>query len=143
MIVEFQRLKNVENDRLNAGWNIQRMLAKVNYRIHTDAIKEKLIPPILSRGQINEVYANEADMLNVALFGTTARQWREANPDVEGNIRDHAAIEQLVVLSNLESINAVFIRQGLEQSIRLQQLNVIAITQIKSIVGHSSILKLK
>ena len=143
LIKEFQRLKEEENDRLKLDWNFHRALAKVNYRIHTDAIKEKLVPPILSKGQINEVYANEADTLNVALFGKTARQWREANPDVDGNIRDYAVIEQLVVLSNLESINAVLIRQGLAQSARLQQLNAIAITQMKSIVGHSSILKLK
>ena len=116
------------------------MLAKVNYRIHTDAIKENLIPPVLSKQQINHIYATEGDILNVALFGMTARQWREINLNLEGNIRDHAMIEQLVILSNLESVNAVFIRQGLSQSKRLEQLNTIAITQMKSLLGNLSLL---
>lgn len=142
-IKEFQRLKEDENDRLKLSWNLQRTLAKVNYRIHTDAIKETLLPQALSREKINFVYANEADMLNVALFGVTARQWREANPKEEGNIRDAATIEQLVVLSNMESINAVLIHQGLPQSERLVQLNKIAITQMKSLLGNQNLKKLK
>jgi hypothetical protein len=143
LITEFQRLKADENDRLKLDWNLQRTLAKINYHIHTDAIKENLIPNQITRQQAAFVYANEADMLNVALFGTTAKQWREANPDAEGNIRDVATIEQLVVLSNLESINAVLLHQGLPQSERLLQLNNIAITQMKSLVQNSSLKKLK
>ena len=143
IIKEFQRLKADENDRLKLDWNLQRTLAKVNYHIHTDAIKENLLPASLSKEQINFVYVNEADMLNMALFGMTARQWREANPEAEGNIRDSATIEQLVVLSNMESINAVLIRQGLNQSPRLEQLNKIAITQMKSLIGNKNIKKLK
>ena len=127
VIKEFQRLKADENDRLKLEWNLQRTLAKVNYRIHTDAIKENLIPKQLSKTQIQFIYADEADMLNVALFGMTANQWRENNSDKKGNIRDYATIEQLVVLSNLESINAVLIHQGLKQSERLEQLNKTAI----------------
>jgi len=142
IIKEFQRLKADENDRLKLDWNLQRTLAKVNYHIHTDAIKEKLIPPTLSKDKINFVYADEADMLNVALFGITAKQWRETNPKVEGNVRDMATIEQLVVLSNMESINAVLINQGLKQADRLIQLNTIAITQMKSLVQNSSLKKL-
>lgn len=140
---EFQRLKADENDRLKLEWNLQRTLAKVNYHIHTDAIKENLIPKELNKSQISFVYANEADLLNVALFGITAKQWREANPTAEGNIRDMASIEQLVVLSNLESINAVLIHQGLNQSERLIQLNKIAITQMKSLINNKNMKKLK
>lgn len=143
LIKEFQRLKTDENDRLKLEWNLQRTLAKVNYHIHTDAIKENLIPKALSKSQISFVYANEADLLNVALFGVTAKQWRDANPNEDGNIRDMATIEQLVVLSNLESINAVLIHQGLAQSERLIQLNQIAITQMKSLINNKNILKLK
>ncbi len=143
IIKEFQRLKADENDRLKLDWNLQRTLAKVNYYIHTDAIKENLIPKELSKTQANFVYANEADLLNVALFGIIAKQWRDANPKADGNIRDTAAIEQLVVLSNLESINAVLIHQGLLQPERVTQLNKIAITQMKSLVGNKSIKKLK
>ena len=143
IIKEFQRLKEDENDRLKLSWNLQRTLAKVNYRIHTDAIKENLVPQALTKDKINLVYADEADMLNVALFGLTAKQWREANPKAEGNIRDGASIEQLVVLSNMESINAVLIHQGLTQSSRLRQLNEIAITQMKSLLGNRAIQKLK
>ncbi|MFA5819774.1 MAG: KilA-N domain-containing protein, partial [Bacteroidales bacterium] len=131
-----------ENDRLKLEWNLQRTLAKVNYHIHTDAIKENLIPKELTKHQINFVYANEADMLNVALFGLTAKQWRDENSKAEGNIRDMASIEQLVVLSNLESINAVLIHQGLQQSERLKQLNSIAITQMKSLMGNKNLKKL-
>lgn len=143
VIKEFQRLKADENDRLKLEWNLQRTLAKVNYRIHTDAIKENLIPEELSKAQIQFVYADEADLLNVALFGLTAKQWRNNNPDKEGNIRDHATIEQLVVLSNLESINAVLIHQGLHQSERLKQLNQTAIQQMKSLVNNLNFKKLK
>ncbi|MDZ4711057.1 MAG: KilA-N domain-containing protein [bacterium] len=143
LIKEFQRLKADENNRLKLEWNLQRTLAKVNYHIHTDAIKEKLIPPALSKEKINFVYADEADMLNMALFGMTAKQWREANPKAEGNIRDAATIEQLVVLSNMESINAVLIHQNLSQPERLKQLNSIAITQMKSLIGNKNLKKLK
>ncbi len=143
IIKEFQRLKEEENSKLKLEWNLQRTLAKVNYHIHTDAIKEKLIPPAVSRQQSSFTYASEADLLNVAQFGMTAREWRGANPDLEGNIRDHAVIEQLVVLSNLESINAVLIYQGLSQSDRLSQLNQIAITQMKSLVNAREMKKLK
>jgi len=143
LIKEFQRLKADENDRLKLEWNLQRTLAKVNYHIHTDAIKENLIPQTLSKDKINFVYADEADMLNMALFGMTAKQWREANPKAEGNMRDGASIEQLVVLSNMESINAVLIHQGLPQNERLQQLNKIAISQMQSLVGNKQLKNLK
>jgi len=143
LIKEFQRLKEEENDRQKLDWNLQRTLAKVNYHIHTDAIKEKLIPIELTKQQISFVYANEADMLNMALFGMTAQQWRKENPLIEGNIRDMASIEQLVVLSNMESINAVLINQGIVQSDRLSQLNKIAITQMKSLLGNKNLRKLK
>jgi len=137
LIKEFQRLKEEETNRNKLEWNLQRTLAKVNYRIHTDAIKENLIPKELSKQEINFIYANEADLLNMALFSKTALQWRNENPDAEGNIRDMASIEQLVVLSNLESINAVLIHQGLPQPERLHQLNQVAITQMKSLIGKS------
>lgn len=143
LITEFQRLKKEESKNLKLEWNLQRTLAKINYHIHSDAIKEKLIPTELTKSQINFVYANEADMLNVALFGKTAKQWRGENPKTEGNIRDEASIEQLVVLSNLESINAVLIHHGLQQSERLIQLNKIAITQMKSLLNSRLIAKLK
>jgi hypothetical protein len=143
LIREFQRLKEDENNRLKLDWNLQRTLAKVNYQIHTDAIKENLIPKELTKTQINFVYANEADILNVALFGITAKQWRDENPKAEGNIRDAASLEQLVVLSNMESINAVLIRQGLSQSERVVQLNKIAITQMKSLLGSKQMDTLK
>lgn len=143
LINEFQRLKASENNLLKLEWSFQRMLAKVNYHIHTDAIKEKLIPVELSKQQISFVYADEADLLNMALFGKTAKQWRSENADKEGNVRDSATIEQLVVLSNMESINAVLIQQGLLQNERLLQLNQIAITQMKSLVANRHISKLK
>lgn len=142
LVKEFQRLKEEENERFKLTWNVQRVLSKVNYKIHTDAIKEILIPKVLTSEKINFVYANEADMLNVALFGKTAKQWREENPDAEGNIRDGATLEQLVVLSNIESINAVLIHQGLPQNERLKQLNSIAIIQMKSLIGYSPLKKL-
>jgi len=143
LVKEYQRLKDDENDRLKLEWNLQRTLAKVNYHIHTDAIKENLIPAEITKQQMSFVYANEADMLNVALFGITAMLWRTKNPDKDGNIRDYATIGQLVVLSNLESINAVFIRQGLQQSERLVQLNKIAITQMTSLINHTQLKKRK
>jgi hypothetical protein len=138
LITEFQRLKDDENSRLNLKWNLQRTLAKINYRIHTDAIKENLIPAELSRSQISNVYATEADLLNMALFGKTAKH-RDENPKEKENIRDFASIEQLVILSNLESINAILIRQHLPQSTRLEQLNAIAITQMTSSMKNSNI----
>jgi hypothetical protein len=143
LIKEFQRLKEEENNRLKLEWNLQRTLAKVNYHIHTDAIKEKLIPNIISSKQASLTYATEAYLLNVALFGITAKEWRDSNPTLEGNIRDQATIEQLVVLSNLESINAVLIHQGLSQKERLLQLNQIAITQMKSLLNAKGLKKLK
>ncbi len=118
------------------------MLAKVNYKIHTDAIKERLIPPRLTKAQTSIVYASEADLLNVALFGITAAQWRQANLDLAGNMRDAATLEQLVVLSNLESINAVLIHQRLSSPERLTQLNAIAITQMRSLVGSNTLKRL-
>ena len=141
LIKEFQRLKEDENNRLKLEWNLQRTLSKINYRIHTDAIKEKIIPPEITPLQASAIYASEADLLNVALFGKTAAQWRNENPDVDGNVRDAATLEQLVVLSNLESINAVFIHQGMPQGERLRQLNAIAITQLKSLLGYKRIAK--
>lgn len=143
LIKEFQRLKEDETNRNKLEWNLQRTLAKVNYRIHTDAIKENLIPKELSKNEINFIYANEADILNMALFGKIAQQWRNENPSTKGNIRDMATIEQLVVLSNLESINAVLIHQGLSQPERLRQLNHVAITQMKSLIGNMQLKKLK
>ena len=137
-VKEFQRLKADENDRLKLDWNLQRTLAKVNYRIHTDAIKEIIIPKLLGQKETALVYASEADLLNVALFGKTAQQWRTENPTAKGNVRDEASIEQLVVLSNMESINAVLLHNGLGQSERLIQLNKMAITQMKSLLGKLS-----
>ena len=142
LIKEFQRLKDEENDRLKLGWNLQRMLAKINYRIHTDAIKETLIPPAVSKAQATVIYASEADLLNVALFGQTAKQWRDAHPDAEGNLRDHAPLEQLVVLTNLESLNSVLIRQGLPPSERLHKLNEIAITQMRTLLSANTVKRL-
>jgi len=142
VIKEFQRLKEEESSRQKLDWNLQRTLAKVNYTIHTDAIKERLIPERLRKQQISYVYASEADMLNMALFGKTAEDWRNENPGSKGNMRDDATLEQLVVLSNLESINAVLIRQNLSQSERLKQLNEIAIAQMTSLVNNSNLKKL-
>lgn len=136
LVKEYQRLKEEESDRLKIEWNFQRMLSKVNYKIHTDAIKENLIPTELAKQQTSFVYASEADVLNMALFGKTAKQWRDSNPSDKGNIRDYATIQQLVVLSNLESINAMLIAQSLPQNERLIQLNKIAITQMKSLVEN-------
>jgi KilA-N domain len=143
IIKEFQRLKEAENNTLKLEWNLQRTLAKVNYHIHTDAIKEIIIPKLVGKQETSFVYANEADLLNVALFGKTALQWRAENPSHKGNIRDDASIEQLVVLSNMESINAVLIHNGLPQADRLIQLNNMAITQMKSLLQNRSVKKLK
>lgn len=142
LIKEFQRLKDEESRATSLEWNFQRTLSKVNYKIHTDAIKEHLIPPRLTSAQTGTIYASEADLLNVALFGITAAQWRQANPDQAGNMRDAATLEQLVVLSNLESINAVLIHQGLAAPERLAQLNAIAITQMRSLVGLNALTEL-
>jgi len=143
LIKEFQRLKDEEARAMSLEWNFQRTLAKVNYKIHTDAIKERLIPPRLTKAQTNMVYASEADLLNVALFGITAAEWRQANPGQTGNMRDAATLEQLVVLSNLESINAVLIHQGQPAPERLTQLNNIAITQMRSLIGLDTVGKLR
>ncbi len=143
LIKEFQRLKDEESRAGSLEWSFQRTLAKVNYKIHTDAIKERLIPPRLTKVQTSAVYASEADLLNVALFGLTAAQWRQANPDLDGNMRDAATLEQLVVLSNLESINAVLIHQSLASAERLTQLNAIAITQMRSLLGSNTLKRLK
>lgn len=142
LVNEFQRLKDDENSRLKLEWNLQRTLAKVNYHIHTDAIKESLIPKEITKHQASFVYANEADLLNVALFGITAKEWREGNPDQKGNIRDYATLEQLVVMSNMESINALLIRQELSQKARLIELNRVAITQMKSLLESNATKKL-
>ena len=142
LIKEFQRLKDDESQRLSLEWNFQRTLSKVNYKIHTDAIKERLIPAQLSAEQKSATYASEADLLNVALFGITAKQWRDANPEQIGNMRDAATLEQLVVLSNLESINAMLIHQGQSAPQRLLALNAMAITQMRSLVGLQSVKQL-
>ncbi len=142
LIKEFQRLKEDENNRLQLTWNLHRTLSKINYQIHTDAIKEHIIPDILSKEQAAQVYASEADVLNVALFGKTAKQWQTENPDAEGNMRDQATIEQLLVLANLESLNAEFIKMKLLQTDRLIKLNQTAITQLKAILGRPQIKKL-
>jgi len=141
LIKEFQRLKEKEQKLL--GWDIKRNLAKINYRIHTDAIKENLIPAELTKKQINIIYATEADVLNMALFGMTAKQWRDENPEEKGNIRDYADISQLVCLSNLENLNAHFIEEGVIQSERLAKLNKIAIHQMKLLTENRSIKKLE
>ena len=141
LIKEFQRLKDEERKQL--GWDIRRNLAKINYRIHTGAIKENLIPSELSKQQINNIYASEADVLNTALFGKTAKEWRDTNPDKKGNIRDYADISQLVCLSNLENLNAHFINDGLPQDERLVKLNKIAIQQMKLLTDDRGIKKLK
>ena len=143
LIKEFQRLKDEENSKYALEWNLQRTLSKINYRIHTDAIKETLIPPVITRQQSSIIYASEADVLNMALFGQTAATWRTINKNKEGNLRDHATLEQLVVLTNLESLNSVLIRQGLPQPERLKKLNDIAISQMKSLLNSSGMKKLK
>ena len=137
LIKEFQLLKSQQAKELD--WNIKRKLTKINYRIHTDAIKENLIPINLTPKQISYVYANEADVLNMALFGKTAKQWRDENPDKKGNIRDYSNVSQLVCLANLENLNAVFIDEGMVQSARLQKLNQIAIGQMRILLENDSV----
>ncbi|GHU61455.1 hypothetical protein AGMMS49983_01200 [Clostridia bacterium] len=141
LVKEFDRLKGEEQKRL--GWDIKRNLTMINYRIHTNAIKQNLIPSQVTVRQVNEIYANEADVLNVALFGTTARQWKDNNPDKKGNIRDYANVSQLVCLSNLESLNSVLIDDGLPQSIRLEKLNAIAINQMRILTEDNRVLELE
>ena len=133
LIEEFQRLKTEKQRQL--GWSVKRELSKINYRIHTDAIKQNLIPPEVTPAQASIIYANEADVLNVAMFGMTAKQWRETNPDLKGNIRDYATVNELICLSNMENLNAVFIEQGMTQRERLVKLNQIAIHQM-NILGN-------
>ena len=128
IVKEFQRLKYEEQKQL--GWSAKRELSKINYRIHTDAVKHNLIPAEITNDQASIIYANEADVLNVAMFGMTAKQWRDANPDLNGNIRDYATINELICLSNMENLNAVFIEQGMSQQARLMKLNQIAIHQM-------------
>lgn len=140
LLLEFQRLK--EREQKQFGWDVKRNLAAINYRIHTDAIKEHLIPKELTKSQISIVYASEADVLNMALFGITAKQWRDSNPKLKGNMRDYADIAQLVCLSNLESLNAEMIESGLPQTERLKRLNNSAIRQMKSLAASNSVRKL-
>jgi hypothetical protein len=143
LIKEFQRLKEQENHTNQLEWNVKRTLTKINYRIHTDAIKTYLIPPTLNKTQESLIYASEADVLNVALFGMTAKEWREKNPDKEGNIRDHAEVYQLVVLASLESQNALLIQQGYSQQERLKVLNELARVQTKALLKTHSLQKLE
>jgi len=140
LIVEFQRLKEDENRRLSLAWNLNRTLSKLNYRIHTDAIKTHLIPPEVTPAQAAVTYATEADLLNVALFGLTARQWRDANPSLEGNMREYASVEHLLVLANIEGMNAELIHMGLPQSERLKRLNQISIRQMEILTSSSTAL---
>ena len=136
IVKEFQRLKEAEQKQL--GWSVKRELAKINYRIHTSAIKHHLIPSELTPEQKSNVYADEADLLNVAMFGMTAKEWREANPKLKGNIRDYATMNQLICLSNLENLNAVFINEGLSQCERLEKLNLIAIQQMRVLENYGN-----
>ena len=133
IVQDYKRLKADENSRLSLEWNLNREVTKLNYRIHTDAIKAHLIPESLTREQISKTYASEADLLNVALFGLTARQWRSQNPSSDGNIRDQATIHQLLVLANMESYNAVLIKEGTSQSERIQKLRALVETQLESL----------
>ena len=143
LIKEFQRLKDDENRRLSLAWNLNRTLSKLNYRIHTDAIKAHLIPAVVTPAQAAITYATEADLLNVALFGQTAKQWRDANPKHGGNMREYASIEQLLVLANIEGMNAEFIHMGLPQSERLKRLNEIAIRQMQVLTTADAVKQLK
>ena len=143
VITDYQRLKNDENNKLSSDWNIKRLIAKTNYRIQTDAIKEILIPENISPKQQSATYSNEADLLNVALFGMTAKEWKKANPNVKGNMRDNATISQLIVLSNIENLNATFIKQGLSQKERLILLNKEAIYQLKTFQNNKNITKIE
>ena len=143
MIKEFQRLKEAESNQQNLQWSVQRAISKINYHIHTDAIKENLIPSTLTKEQAKIIYANEADLLNVALFGVTAQEWKKQYPLFDGNIRDQATLEQLVVLSNMESINALLIQQNRCSEDRILQLNQVAISQMKSLLTSKSLKGLK
>ncbi|WP_373991728.1 KilA-N domain-containing protein [Duganella sp. BuS-21] len=136
LVKEFRRLKEDENSRLSLAWNLNRTLSKLNYRIHTDAIKAHLIPAEITPEQTRITYASEADVLNIAMFGQTAKAWRDTHPKAAGNMRDEASVEQLLVLANLESLNAEFIHMGLAQGERLQKLNAIAIRQLRSLTSH-------
>ena len=142
LVKEFRRLKDDENRRLSLAWNLNRTLSKLNNRIHTDAIKEHLIPPEITPAQAAIAYATEADVLNMALFGKTAKQWRTANPKLEGNMREYATVEQLLVLANIEGMNAEFIRMGLPQGARLQRLNQIAIRQMQTLTTPTALRRL-
>ncbi len=143
LIKEFQRLKDDENSRLSLAWNLNRTLSKLNYRIHTDAIQAHLIPPEVTPAQAAMTYATEADVLNVALFGRTAKDWREANPALDGKMRDHATVEQLLVLANIEGMNAELIHMGLAQGERLRRLNAIAIRQMQVLTTAPGVRQLK
>ena len=143
IITDYQRLKADENSRLSLNWNMNREISKINYRLHTDAIKEHLIVPELPGQYGSFTYATEADVLNVAMFGQTARQWREANPGLDGNIRDHATLQQLIVLSNMESLNAVMIKRGIEREERVAELNRVAKEQMLSIVNSAAVKRLR
>ena len=143
LIKEFQRLKEDESRRLSLAWNLNRTLSKLNYRIHTDAIQAHLIPAAITPAQAAITYANEADLLNVALFGHTAKQWRDTNPKLEGNMREYASVEQLLVLANIEGMNAELIHMGLSQGDRLKRLNDIAIRQMQVLASTSAVKQLK
>ncbi|MCF0158796.1 MAG: KilA-N domain-containing protein [Veillonella sp.] len=139
IIKDYQRLKQEESNTNQLDWSVKRSIAKTNYRIHTDAIKENIIPTLLSKKEISITYASEADMLNKALFGLTAKQWRDKYPTSKGNIRDSATLEQLIVLSNLETLNAEYIRNGIPQSERLKRLNIAANYQMKSLISNTTV----
>lgn len=143
IIKDYQRLKADENSRISLDWNVNRIISRINYRIHTDAIKDNLIPRLVSKKQQSFAYANEADMLNVALFGRTAKEWKEQNPETKGNMRDEATIQQLIILSNLESMNAELIKQKIQQDQRLVILNKMAIEQMTSILGCTSVKQMR
>lgn len=143
VITDYQRLKNDESNRLSSDWNIKRLIAKTNYRIHTDAIKQNLIPENVSIQHQSVTYANEADILNVALFGMTAKEWKKANSNAKGNIRDNATISQLIVLANIENLNATFIKEGLSQQERLLKLNKEAIYQLTTFKNNKNISKIE
>ena len=143
LIKEFQRLKNDEIDKQSLDWDIKRTIVKMNYHIHTDAIKNHLIPEDVTKRKISYIYANEGDLLNIALFGITAKEWRESNPNKEGNIRDYATVEQLVVLANLENLNSEYIKQNIQSDDRLIRLNKVAIEQLNLLIKQHNKLKSK
>ncbi len=143
IIKDYQRLKADENSHISLNWNVNRILAKVNYRIQTDAIRDNLIPLEVTARQRSFVYADEADLLNVALFGQTAAEWRKANPEMEGNMRDHATIEQLLVLANLENVNALYIGKGMAQEYRIIELNNLARQQLTQLINNNSVKSMK